>query len=358
MSTVVTGMNVTMEAVRSPVKATRPAPEAPKAQDGLPLAWRSSYSDAVELKDIEDARTRIAGRVRRTPMLQVGPVREPGRLPHHLFCKLELLQITGSFKARGAINKLLTLPAETVNRGLGTASGGNHGLGVAYAGWTAHVPVTIYLPHSTPRAKAEKLAAWGAEVRWAGSVWDEANAAALAAAEREGWTYVHPFADPYVIAGQGTIGLEILEDSPEVDTVVVAIGGGGLIAGVATALKTLRPTLRVIGVEPTGAPTLQASVRAGQLVELEHIATAAGTLAPRRSAEINLAIVRRLVDEIVLVDDEDMRQAARWLWHEFGVGVELSGAAALAALLSGRLPGERDRRVCALLCGAGSDGVG
>lgn len=291
-------------------------------------------------------------------MLQLGPLREPGQLPPHLYCKLELLQVSGSFKARGAMNKLLTLPAEKVSRGLGTASGGNHGLGVAYAGWTARVPVTIYLPHSTPRAKAEKLAAWGAEVHWAGSVWDEANDAALAAAEREGWTYVHPFADPAVIAGQGTLGLEILEDVPEVDTVVVAIGGGGLIAGVATSLKALRPAIRVIGVEPTGAPTLHDSVRAGHLVELERITTAAGTLAPRRSAEINLAIVRRLVDDIVLVTDEEMREAACWIWRELSVGVELSGAAALAALLAGRLPGERDRRVCALLCGAGSDGIG
>ncbi|HEX2568106.1 MAG TPA: threonine/serine dehydratase [Polyangia bacterium] len=296
--------------------------------------------------------------MRRTPMLQLGPLRDPGQLPPNLYCKLELLQVSGSFKARGAMNKLLTLPAEKVARGLGTASGGNHGLGVAYAGWTARVPVTIYLPNSTPRAKAEKLAAWGAEVRWAGTVWDDANAAALAAAEREGWTYVHPFADPAVIAGQGTLGLEILEEAPTVDTVVVAIGGGGLIAGVATALKALRPEVRVIGVEPTGAPTLHDSVRAGHLVELERIATAAGTLAPRRSAEINLAIVRRLVDDIVLVTDDEMREAARWIWRELGVGVELSGAAALAALLAGRLPGERDRRVCALLCGAGSDGIG
>src|SRR5213075_2393060 len=126
--------------------------------------------------DIEDARACIAGRVRCTPMLQLGPLREPGRLLEHLYCKLELLQVSGSFKARGAMNKLLTLPAEKVSRGLGTASGGNHGLGMAYAGFTARVPVTIYLPHSTPRAKAEKLAAWGAEVRWSGSVWDEANA--------------------------------------------------------------------------------------------------------------------------------------------------------------------------------------
>jgi threonine dehydratase len=270
--------------------------------------------------------------------------------------KLECLQVTGSFKPRGALNKVLTLKPAAVSRGLITASGGNHGLGVAYAGWRAGVPVTVYLPTSSPATKAEKLAAWEARVIRAGEVWDEANAAALAEAAREGLTYVHPFADGAVIAGQGTIGLEIVEQEPDVGTVVVAIGGGGLIAGVALAVKSRNPSTRVVGVEPVGAPTLYESVRAGRLIELARIATAAGTLAPRRSAEINLALVQRHVDEIVLVSDEDMREAARWLWRELAVGVELSGAAALAAVLTGRV-GEGPGPVCALVCGAGADGL-
>jgi threonine dehydratase len=311
----------------------------------------------VTLSDIEGARARIAGRVRRTPLVAAAPVRRPWPGPTELFLKLEHLQITGSFKARGAVNKLLSLPPERVACGLVTASGGNHGLGVAYAGWLAHVPTTIYLPRSSPPAFASRLAGWGARVVVEGAVWDDANRAARAVAEAAGGpTYIHPFADPVVIAGQGTLGLEILEERPDVDVLVVAIGGGGLISGVAVAARAIRPATRIVGVEPVGAPTLYESVRAGHLVELPRIATAAGTLAPRRSSEINLEAIRRTVEEIVLVTDEEMREAARWLWDELHVPVELSGAAAVAAVLSGRVRAERGR-VCALVCGAGTDGL-
>src|SRR6266568_4096367 len=271
----------------------------------------------------------------------------------NLYLKLECLQIMGSFKARGAVNKLLSLASEQLAHGLVTASGGNHGLGVAYAGWLAKVPVTIYLPHSTPRAKAQKLESWGARVIFEGTVWDEANQAALQVAEREGLNYFHPFADPAVIAGQGTIGLEILEAVPDIDLLLVAIGGGGLISGVSIAARSLKPNIKVIGVEPVGAPALYESLRAGHLVVLPQITTVAGTLATRRSAAINLEIIRQNVDKIVLVTDEEMREAARWLWSELGVAAELSGAAAVAALLSGKVLPEPSEKVCALVCGAG-----
>jgi threonine dehydratase len=308
----------------------------------------------IGLHDIEQARRRIAGHVRRTPLIAAAPLSHP--LPGGtLTLKLESLQVTGSFKSRGATNKALTLTSEERRRGLVTASGGNHGLGVAYAGRLIGAPVTIYLPANAPAAKAERLEAWGARVLRAGAVWDEADAEARRAAERDGLTYLHAFADPAVIAGQGTVGLEILEDAPDTDLLLVAIGGGGLIAGVATAVKALRPSIRLVGVEPVGAPTLYESVRAGSVVELASITTAANTLAPRRSAEINLEIVRAMVDEIVLVTDEEMRAAARWLWFEMGIAAELSGAAAVAALLTGRA-GVGTPRACAVVCGAGTDG--
>lgn len=310
----------------------------------------------VTLADVEAAAARIRSHVRRTPLLRAAPLREPAG-PAALCLKLENLQIAGSFKARGAVSKLRTLAPDALARGLVTASGGNHGLGVAYAGWLAGVPATVYLPGNTPPAKAKALAAWGARVLVEGEVWDEANQAAHGAAAREGLTYVHPFADPMVIAGQGTIALEILEDLPDVDTVVVAIGGGGLIAGIGVALKALRPAARLVGVEAAGAPTLHASVRAGRLVTLEAIRTAATTLAPRRSEPINLALVQRTVDEIVLVDDTEMREAARWLWRELGVAGELSSAAAVAALRAGRVPVRPGGPVCALVCSAGTDGL-
>jgi threonine dehydratase len=191
---------------------------------------------AVTLADIEAARVRIGDAVRRTPVLAPAPVRR--EMPcDSLTLKLENLQVTGSFKPRGAMAKLTMLSDEERRRGLITASGGNHGLAVAYAAWRAGVPAVIYLPSTTPRTKVQKITGWGAEARIEGAVWDDANIAALAAADDEGLTYVHPFADPHVVAGQGTVGLEILDQAPDLDTLIVAIGGGGLIAGVAAAVK-------------------------------------------------------------------------------------------------------------------------
>ncbi|HYB56763.1 MAG TPA: pyridoxal-phosphate dependent enzyme, partial [Alphaproteobacteria bacterium] len=270
----------------------------------------------------------------------------------------ECLQVTGSFKARGAVSKLKSLGAAEIARGLVTASGGNHGLGVAYAGWLARVPARVYLPTTAPKAKAEKLKRWGAEAVFAGGDWYESNKVALAAAEREGLTYIHPFADPAVIAGQGTISLEILEDDPRVDSVLVAIGGGGLIAGVATALKALQPRVKVIGVEPTGAAALFESLKAGRIVELEEIKTEAGSLAARRTEPLTFAHVRQNVDDIVLVSDDEMRAAAEWLWFELGLSVELSAAAAIAALRTGRYKPHEKERLCVIVCGAGTDGLG
>ena len=307
-----------------------------------------------DLATIRAAAATVAGEVRRTPLIPADHDKRP--LGAETWLKLECLQVTGSFKARGAINTLRSLPPEEIRRGIITASGGNHGLAVAYAGYVASAPAVIYLPRSVPAAKIAKLEAWGAMVVVEGDVWDEANRAATLRAEAEGLTYIHPFADARVIAGQGTLGLEILEQKSDLDALVVAIGGGGLISGVGLAAKAMKPGIKVIGIEPTGAPTLYESVRAQRLVELPRIETVATTLAPRRSAPINLEIVSKFVDEIFLVSDDEMREAARWLWFEHGIAAELSGAASVAALLSGRYRPRPGERVCALVCGAGTDG--
>ena len=313
--------------------------------------------NGVGLADILAAAARIDGRVRRTPVLDVAPVRTPPAPGARLVLKLDCLQPTGSFKVRGAVNTLLSLPEERVRRGLITASGGNHGLAVAYAASIGGTRAVVYLPTSAPADKAAKLRAWGAEVVVEGAVFDEAAVAATARAAAEGMTFVHPFAPPSVIAGQGTLGLEIVEQIPDVDTVLVAIGGGGLIAGVATALKALRPGVRVIGIEPEGAPTHHASRAAGRLVTLDAITTVAGTLAPRRTEALNFALVSAHVDELVLVSDDAMRAAARWLWFECGLAAELSGAAGVAALMAGAVTVRPGSTVCALVCGAGTDGL-
>jgi threonine dehydratase len=188
-------------------------------------------------------------------------------------------------------------------------------------------------------------------------VWDEANVTALAHAERTGAAYFHPFADPLIVAGQGTVGLEVLEQSPAIDTVLVAIGGGGLIAGLATAVKALRPSVRIVGIEPVGAPTLHASLQAGRVVTLDRVTTRVPTMAARRTDERIFEVVRQHVEGVILVTDEEMKEAAQWLWFELGIAADLSGAASIAALMTGKFRAGADAHVCALICGAGPDGI-
>jgi threonine dehydratase len=310
----------------------------------------------IGLAEVRAAAARIAPHVRRTPALRATALAAPW-CEGEVVLKLESLQVTGSFKARGAISKLTSLSEAEVRRGLVTASGGNHGAAVAYAGRVAGTPATVFVPGNVSPLKAHKIESFGARLEVTGVVWDESNRAALALAEREGLTYVHPFADPAIIAGQGTIALEILEDAPEIDAFVVAIGGGGLISGIAVAAKALKPAIRIIGVEPVGAPTLYESIRAGRVVELPEITTKVPTMAARKTEAVNLALVRRHVEDIVLVTDDEMREAARRLWYEFGIAADLSGAASLAALLTGKFQPRPGEQVCALVCGAGADGI-
>jgi threonine dehydratase len=311
----------------------------------------------LTVADVQMAAERIASYVRRTPLIGARCLKENPFPECELLLKLECLQVTGSFKPRGATNKLLSLPEADVRRGIITASGGNHGLAVAYAGWLAKTRTTVYVPENVSPDKKKKLAVWGATVEVCGHHWHEANREALAVAERDGLTYFHPFADPAVIAGQGTVALEVLEQAPALDTLLVAIGGGGLISGVALAAKAIRPSLRIVGIEPTGAATLYESVKAGRVVELPGITTRVPTLAALRTEPVNLEIVQRYVDDIVLIEDDDMREAARWLWFEMGLAADMSGAAGIAALLSGKVRPKIGEKVCVLVCGAGPDGL-
>jgi len=328
----------------------------------------------IDLASMREALRRIGGHMLTTPLVRLRSGSVPAgagdvargivdvpivdtRLGRDVLLKLESLQVSGSFKARGALNKVLSLEPDLARRGLITASGGNHGLAVAYAGRVIDVPTTVYLPGRTAEAKARRIEAWGARVIRAGDVWDDAHAAALAHATRDGLTYVHPFADPAVVCGQATLALEALEQAPEIDLFVVAIGGGGLISGIAAATHLLRPDIRVLGVEPEGAPTLTESLRANAVIALPTVDTAARTLAPRRSDALNLSIIRDAVTSITLVSDDAMRAAARFLLTELGIGAELAGAAALAAVLSGKLDLGAAKHPCLLVCGAGSDAL-
>jgi threonine dehydratase len=311
----------------------------------------------VELEDIRTAAGRIASYIRRTPVMAATNFQSGLSNDYRLALKLELLQVTGSFKARGATNRLLALSPGDIARGIVTASGGNHGIATARAGFMAKVPTTIFLPTNASPAKIQKLKAWGADVRIVGSAWHESNVAALEFQRQSGAAYFHPFADPDVVAGQGTVGLEILDDLPDVTTVLVAMGGGGLISGVATALKALKPGVRVVGIEAAGSPVLLRSLEAGRNIALDEVTTSVATMACARSDERIFEAVRDRVDEIVLVTDEEMRMAAKWLWFEMGLAADLSGAAALAALREGRVAPRSGEVVCAIVCGAGPDAI-
>jgi threonine dehydratase len=311
----------------------------------------------ISLDDIRAAGSRIAPHIRRTPTIEVAAVSEPVT-EARLLLKLECLQATGSFKARGATNKLLTLPKEELANGIVTASGGNHGLAVARAARLAGVPATVFVTESATAEKREKLRRWGAAVHVVGQIWNETNAAALAFAAGNRAAYFHPFADPAVVAGQGTVGLELLDATPDIDVALVAIGGGGLISGMSVALKALKPSIRIIGIEPVGSPTLRASLDAGHVVRLDKVTSRVATMSCGQTDEKIFETVRDHVDDIVLVTDEDMVEAARWLWFELGIAADLSGAAAIAALRAGVVDFKRGRTVGALVCGAGPDGIG
>ena len=311
----------------------------------------------IGLDDIRAAARRIEGQVRRTPMIAASAFKTPLPGDAEVMLKLELLQVTGSFKARGATNRLLSMDPAALSHGIVTASGGNHGIATARAGHMAGVKATIFLPSNASPAKIEKLRAWGADTHIVGSVWHEANAAAQDFVRQTGAAYFHPFADPDVVSGQGTVGLEILGQMPDVTTILVAMGGGGLVSGVATAIKALAPRVRVVGIEAEGCPVLLKALEAGHNVGLDKVTTSVATMACARTDDRIFEMVRDHVDEIVLVSDAEMLAAAKSLWFEMGLAADLSGAAAIAALANRRVRLKQGERVCAIVCGAGPEAI-
>ncbi len=311
----------------------------------------------MSYEDIKAAADRIRPFVRRTPVLALDhcagfDIRNPFTL------KLECLQVSGSFKIRGAVNRVKSLAPDRIANGLVAASGGNHGLATAYVARQAGVPATVFLPKNASPVKEQKLRKWGADVRYEGTVWDEAHEAALVFAGERDAFYMHPFADDAIVSGQGTVGLEMVEQIPDADLYIVAIGGGGLITGLSQVVKAVKPGARVIGVEPVGSPTLHACFAAGRVVRLPEVTTKVATMACGRTDESIYETARRHVDEVVLIEDADMQRAAELLWFEFGVAADLSGAASLAALMAGAVKPHAGARIAGLVCGAGIDGLG
>jgi threonine dehydratase len=300
---------------------------------------------------------RIKNEIRYTPLFHAShPVETPTATCDFYF-KLELHQLTGSFKIRGVTSKILSANPVTLQNGLYAASGGNHGRAVAYAGWKRKIKTTVVLPTTTPQEKINLIQRWQAETIIAGADLDEANEIAKDKANHEHALFIHPFADEHVICGQGTIAVELMEQLPDVDTVIMAVGGGGLISGVGTYLKSVRPDIRVIGVEPAGCPSMYDSLKAGRIVSVARIQTTVGTLAIRQTSELNFGLDQACVDEMVLVTDEQMLAAAQRLWREYGIAAERSGAASFAGLFSGQIKVEPHEKVCLLICGMGTDGI-
>ncbi|TDD22805.1 threonine/serine dehydratase [Kribbella turkmenica] len=299
----------------------------------------------VSLGEVRAAAERIAGRVRRTPVVDVAP---------GLTFKLELLQHTGSFKPRGAFNRLLTAleNGELGGQGLVTASGGNAGLAAAYAARELGVPARIFVPVTAPAPKVAKLRRLKAEVVQAGTEYAEAYQAALDARDKSGALLLHAYDHPEVVAGQGTVGLELLEQAGTFDTVLVAVGGGGLIAGIATAIGD---HARVIGVEPELAPTLHHALDAGQPVDGPVGGVAADSLGARRLGDLAFEAVRRHTVESLLVGEESIVAARKELWRDHHLAVEHGAAVAYAALASGVYKPAGGERIVVVVCGANTD---
>ncbi|MEO5895163.1 MAG: threonine/serine dehydratase [Vicinamibacterales bacterium] len=288
----------------------------------------------VSIEEIRQAAARVRPIARLTPMIDATLI--AGR---PLFLKCESLQPAGAFKIRGAYNMVAQLTDEQRRRGVVTFSSGNHGQAMALAARELGAPAVVVMPTTAPSIKIEGARGFGAEVIFAGTTSVERRKRAEEEAAARGLTMVPPFDHEWIIAGQGTLGLEILEQCPDVETVLVPVGGGGLLAGVAAAIKQTRPGVRVIGVEPTGAAKMKASLEAGHAVTLSKTESVADGLMPVRPGDITFAHAQKFVDSVVTVDDEQIIDAMLWLMTSAKIVAEPSGAATVAAALNGAAQG-------------------
>ena len=284
-------------------------------------------SDEITLNDVQRARQRIASCVRRTPLVASATLSE--RLKTNVYVKLELFQKTGSFKVRGTFNKALSLAAEVPAQGLLTVSGGNHALAVAYTARALDLAATVLMPENTAQPVQEATRGYGAQVKFAATAADAfAQAAEL---ERDGWIYIHPFDDPELMAGQGTLALEILDDVPQVTDIVLSIGGGGMMSGVGTVIKALKPSVRIWGVETHGADSMARSLAAGKIVTLEAMTSVARSLGALAPSERTLALAQTFLESVTVVSDQDAIDAGRFLLERLKVLAEPAASCTYAA---------------------------
>ena len=294
----------------------------------------------VTLEKIWEAQNALRGVARLTP-LNPAPTLGP-----NVYIKSENLQLTGSFKLRGAYNKIRLLSAEEQARGVIACSAGNHAQGIALSAAKQGIRAVICMPAGAPISKIQATKGYGAEVVLVPGVYDDAAAEANRLADESGFTFAHPFNDPDVIAGQGTIGLEILEQLPEVEQVVVPIGGGGLISGIACAIKGLHPSCKVVGVQATGAPSMLESRKAGKLVQLDSVSTIADGIAVKQPGDLTYEMCEQYVDEIVTVEECEIASAILALMEDQKTVAEGAGATAVAAVMFGKVDTSTRKTVC------------
>ncbi len=306
----------------------------------------------VDRASIEKAAAVVGPYVRRTPVIEIATGDLGLADSHRLFLKLESLQHTGSFKVRGAFNNLLTREIPPV--GVVAASGGNHGAAVAYAAYRLGIAAKIYVPSVASPTKVEQIRAYGADLVVAGHSYDSALQASLEWERESGALGIHAFDQCETIEGQGTIGRELQSQAPEIDTLLVAVGGGGLIGGVAA---WYRRDARIVGVEPENSPTLARALETGGPVDVEGGGIAAESLAPLRVGSLNHSLAERFVDDVVLVTDDEIRAAQLALWRSLRVVAEPGGATAFAALLAGRYSPESDERLGVIVSGGNTVAV-
>ncbi len=307
----------------------------------------------LNLEKIYEAKKRIEGVVVETPLAYAPYLSEISE--SNIFLKKENLQVTGAFKIRGAYNKIASLSDEQRACGVVAASAGNHAQGVALSASKFGIKAVIIMPESTPLTKVNGVKHFGAEVILAGSNYDEAYAYALQYGEENKLTFIHPFEDEEVIAGQGTVGLEILQKCEDIDAVVVPIGGGGLIAGIATAIKEKNPNIDVIGVSASGAPAFKDSYELKKAVDSTSVRTIADGIAVRDTSEVTLAYALKNVDKIVSVDDEEIASAILYLLEKQKLVVEGAGAVGVAALLHKKLEEYKGKNIVIVLSGGNMD---
>ncbi len=300
------------------------------------------------MDDFREVRARIALHIKRTPLLTSRQLSDRTGLDVRL--KAELFQRVGSYKIRGPLNKFALMPEDQKRRGVVCSSAGNHAQGVALAAKIHGIRAVVCMAENATPAKIAATKGYGAEVVLHGTIWDEANERAKELVQTQGLTYVHPFDDEQLIAGQGTLGLEIVEDWPEVDAVIVPIGGGGLISGVSMAVKGFRPKIRVIGVESSDGPAMKKSIEAGRLETID-CRTIIDGLRVRRVGEINFSVVQRFVDEIVVLPDREIFDAMIWIMERCKLVVEGAAAAPVATLLAGLVKLPAGSHVAAVLSG-------